>query len=103
MSLYQRGNVWWVDAYHEGQRIRASCRTVDREEAEFRYQQMLNAQPVKNRATLSDAERLVIESHAVKGVTNAATRDADRGMICSLTAEWVLSELRAQRYSCAVS
>ena len=34
MGLYQRGNVWWIDEYIDGKRVRETTGTKDRTEAE---------------------------------------------------------------------
>ncbi|MDW7997824.1 MAG: site-specific integrase [Thermodesulfovibrio sp.] len=41
MALVKRGNIWWIDIYHNGKRIRFSTKTSDRKKAEEIYSKVL--------------------------------------------------------------
>lgn len=60
MSLYQRGDTWWISLVHNGQRIRQSARTSSKREAQRQHDE-LKARLWQQRltgATLADAVKL---------------------------------------------
>lgn len=40
MSLYQRGDTWWISLVHNGQRIRQSARTSSKREAQRQHDEL---------------------------------------------------------------
>jgi integrase len=64
MSLYLRGNVWWVYLSHNGERIRQSAETSDKTKAQ-EFHDKLKAQlwdRKANGATLNDALKLWLKA-----------------------------------------
>ncbi|MDW7973447.1 MAG: hypothetical protein RMI01_09660 [Thermodesulfovibrio sp.] len=41
MALVKRGNIWWIDIYHNGKRRRFSTKTSNKKKAEEIYTKVL--------------------------------------------------------------
>lgn len=86
MSLYRRGETWWIVIHHQGQRIRESTGTADKAEAQRLHDQRKAALWSERRtdnktladaasAWLSDSERSIKDRYRLRSILELLDAD----------------------------
>ncbi len=74
VRVYRRGKTWWIDYYHDGNRVRESADTCDKSEARRLLQERMGqiaegryGGPRADRVTLVDLARGLLDDYKTNG------------------------------------